>query len=129
MPTNIRQSDRAFGLTFATMFAAIAGVVWLTFDVVLYWALAASMIFLVIALTVSWILLPLNRIWAGVGYRVGQVNNYVLLGLFFYFFVLPTGLILRLLGRDPMHRRLNSEARTYWTAVERQASETFQDMF
>ena len=126
---HIRQSDRALGLTFATVFAVIAGVGWLVFDVVLYWALAASMIFLVIVLTVSWILLPLNRLWAGVGYRVGQLNNYVLLGLFFYLFVIPTGLILRLLGRDPMHRRLNPEARTYWTAVERQATETFQDMF
>ncbi len=129
MPSNIRQSDRAFGLTFATVFAAIAGVGWLMFDVVLYWALTASMIFLVIALTVSWILFPLNRLCSGFGYRVGQVNYYVLLGLFFYLFVIPTGLILRLLGRDPMHRRLNPEARTYWTAVERQGSETFQDMF
>ena len=128
--TGIRQSDRAFGLTFATVFALIVGVGWLIFDTVIYWALALSAIFLIMALTAPGVLLPLNRLWTAVSYRLGQLNNYVILGLFLYLFVFPLGLIIRLLGRDPMQRAFNPKATSYWTPVERHATnDTFQDMF
>ena len=126
----IRQSDRAFGLTFATVFAVIAGVGWLVFDAVLYWAMAVALVILAIALALPGILLPFNRLWAVVAHRLGQVNNYVLLGLFFYLIMFPAGLILRLLGWDPMHRVLRPKANTYWTPVGRHTdAETFRDMF
>ena len=126
----IRQSDRAFGLTFAAVFSMIAGIGWLIFDTVLYWALALSVVFLIMALTAPGVLLPLNRLWAAIGYRLGQLNNYVVLGLFLYLFVFPMGLMVRFFGRDPMQRAFNPQANSYWTPVERQATtETFQDMF
>jgi Saxitoxin biosynthesis operon protein SxtJ len=128
--TRIRQSDRAFGLTFAMVFATIVGVGWLIFGTVLHWALALSAVFLVIALTIPGVLLPLNRLWAVISYRLGQLNNYVILGLFLYLFVFPMGLIIRLLGREPMQRAFNPKANSYWTPVERHSTaETFQDMF
>ena len=124
------QSDRAFGLMFAGVFAAIAAVGWLAFDVALAWAAAVAGGFLVIALLVPGVLLPLNRLWSGFAHRLGQLSNAVLLGLFFFLFVLPIGLLLRLLGQDPMKRRLEAEEDTYWTPVTRHASEeTFQDLF
>lgn len=126
----IRQSDCAFGLTFATVFAGIAGVGWLVFDAVLYWAMVASAVFLVIALALPGILLPFNRLWAVFAHRLGRVNNYVLLGLFFYLIVCPAGLVGRLLGWDPMHRVVRPKANSYWTPVKRQTdAETFRDMF
>ena len=125
-----RQTDRAFGLTFATVFGVIAGVGWLVFDAVLYWALAVSAVFLVIALALPGMLLPFNRLWAVFAHRLGHVNNYVLLGLFFYLIVCPAGLLLRLLGWDPMHRVLRPKAHTYWAPVGRHTdAETFRDMF
>jgi hypothetical protein len=124
------QSDRAFGLMFAGVCAAIAAVGWLVFDVVLVWVAALAAAFLATALLVPGVLLPLNRLWGVIAHRLGQLSNAVLLGLFFFLFVLPMGLLLRLLGRDPMQRRLRSEEGTYWTPVVRQASkETFQDLF
>ncbi len=126
----IRQSDQAFGLMFAAVFAAIAGVGWLAFDARLYWVMAAAGLFLVTALTVPWVLLPLNRLWTVFARRLGRLNNYVVLGLFFYVFIVPAGLILRLLGRDPMSRAFDAKAPTYWTPVTRQTdAETLRDMF
>ena len=59
-----------------------------------------------------------------------QLNNYVILGLFLYLFVFPMGLIVRLLGRDPMQRTFEPQATSYWTPVERHATTaTFRDMF
>ena len=127
---NIRQSERAFGLMFAGVFAVIAGVGWLAFDAQLYWALAVAGAFLVTALAAPWVLLPLNRLWAVFAHRLGGVNNYVVLGLFFYVFIVPAGLILRLLGRDPMSRGFDAKAPTYWTPVTRRTdAETLRDMF
>jgi predicted nucleic acid-binding Zn ribbon protein len=126
----IRQSERAFGLMFAAVFAVIALVGWLAFDARLYWVMAAAGLFLVTALAVPWVLLPLNRLWAVFARRLGGLNNYVLLGLFFYVFIVPAGLILRLLGRDPMCRGFDAKAPTYWTPVTRRTdAETLRDMF
>jgi hypothetical protein len=124
------QSDRAFGLTFAGVFAAIAVVGWLVFDAILPWAAALAGGFLLIALLVPGVLLPLNRLWGAFAHRVGLVTNALLLGLFFFLFVLPMGLLLRLFGSDPMQRKLHAEEGTYWTPVTRESSEeTFRDMF
>ena len=63
-------------------------------------------------------------------HRLGHVNNYLLLGLFFCVFIVPAGLVLRLLGRDPMCRGFDAKAPTYWTPVTRRTdAETLRDMF
>ena len=126
----IRQSERAFGMMFAAVFAVIALVGGLVFDARLYWVMAAAGLFLVTALAAPWVLLPLNRLWAVFAHRLGRLNNYVVLGLFFYVFIVPAGLILRLLGRDPMSRAFDAKAPTYWTPVTRRTdAETLRDMF
>lgn len=124
-----RQTDRAFGLMFAAVFAVIAAVGFLAFGLVLAWAIVAAAIFLAIALAAPWILLPLNRLWAVFGRRLGYINNYVLLGAFFYVFVLPTGLIMRLFG-DPLRRKAAPDVASYWSPVTRKTNaETYRDMF
>ena len=128
--TTIRQSDRAFGLTFAAVFAIIGLVGWLVFEARLIWAPVAASVFLLVALAAPGILLPLNRLWARIAHRVGLFSNALLLGLFFFLFVLPLGLIIRLFGKDPMVRTIDAEAETYWTPVGRQCDrETLTDMF
>ena len=123
-------SNRAFGLMFAGVFAVIACVAWLVFDVVLVWIAGVSAAFLVAALTVSAILLPLNRFWGVVARGIGYVNNYILLGLFYYLFIVPTGVILRILKGDPMDRVFDAKAQSYLTPVQRHTSaEVFRDLF
>jgi hypothetical protein len=126
----IRQSDRAFGLTFAAVFAIISLVGWLVFEVRIIWAPVAASVILLVALAAPGILLPLNRLWARFSHQLGRFTNAVLLALFFFLFVLPFGLIIRLFGRDPMVRTFEAEAETYWTPVGRQCDrETLTDMF
>ncbi len=125
-----QQSDRAFGLTFAVVFAIIAGVGWLAFNATLLWAAAVSAAFLTLALAAPWLLMPLNRLWGRLAYRISLLSNFIILGLFFYIFVFPFGLILRLFGNDPMSRSMDSKKESYWTPVGRNANkETFHDMF
>lgn len=128
--TAVKQSDRAFGLTFAAVFAVIAVVGWLAFGAMLVWAAAVSAGFLLVALAVPLLLLPLNRLWAGFAHRLGMVSNFLLLGLFFFLFILPAGLLMRIFGHDPMQRAFKPEEDSYFTPVDRQTdSETLRDMF
>lgn len=123
-------SDRKFGLIFTTVFALIAAVGWLAFDVRLYWALAVSAVFLVLALAAPWLLLPFNRLWGVIAARLGRLLNFVLLAAFFYLFIVPMGFILRLTGHDPLPRAADPKAKTYWAPVHRHTDETtLKDMF
>ncbi|MDH5749717.1 MAG: SxtJ family membrane protein [Rhodospirillales bacterium] len=125
-----RQSDRAFGFTFAVVFTIITVVSWGVFETRQIWTVVAACLFLGIALSAPWILLPLNRLWEAFASRLGRFNNFLLLSLFFFLFIFPTGLIIRLLGHDFMCRKLDPSADTYWTPVTRKTNgDTLQDMF
>lgn len=45
---------------------------------------------------------------------IGWVVSHVALGLLFYGVITPIGLIMRAMGRDPMARRFDRSATTYW---------------
>jgi hypothetical protein len=45
---------------------------------------------------------------------LGWVNTRLLLGLFFFLLVTPVGLVLRLVRRDPLDRKFDASAATYW---------------
>jgi hypothetical protein len=125
-----RQSDRAFGLMFAVVFTIVFTVAYFGFAVRLNWALGVAGGFLCLALIVPWLLMPLNRLWEKFAFRLGFISNHFLLGMFFFVFVFPFGLMLRLFGSDPMRRKFDSKSDTYWTKVTRHANrETFGDMF
>ncbi|TAN54872.1 MAG: hypothetical protein EPN20_21025 [Magnetospirillum sp.] len=126
----VRQTNRAFGLTFAGVFTVIALIGWAVFDTLPRWALVTAAVFLVIALALPVLLLPLNRLWEKLAGGLGHLNNHLILGLFFYGFVTPMGLLMRLLGKDPMCRRPDRAAGSYLVPVGRKASaETYRDLF
>ena len=89
-----------------------------------------ALLFFAAAAACLGLLLPLNRLWGRFAYRLGIVNNYLLLGLFFYFIMFPVGIMIRLLGGDAMSGRIDRQRGTYWTAVRRgTTAETLRDLF
>ena len=46
-----------------------------------------------------------NRWWRRLGHALGWVNTRVLLSLFFFLILTPVGVIMRLLGKDPLDMR------------------------
>jgi Saxitoxin biosynthesis operon protein SxtJ len=53
------------------------------------------------------------RGWMIVGHCLGWVNTRVILCVIFYAVFTPLGLIIRLLGQDPMNSKLDPSALTY----------------
>lgn len=126
----IRQSDRAFGLTFAAVFAVITAVAWFVFDARVMWTIYVAAAFFGVALAVPGLLLPLNRLWSLFATRFAAFNNALLLFVFFVLIVTPMGLVMRAFGRDPMQRTRNGGGRSYFTPVGRKIdAHTLVDMF
>jgi ABC-type uncharacterized transport system permease subunit len=51
-------------------------------------------------------------------YPMGFVASYVVLALVYFLVVTPIGLVMRLLGRDPLSRTFDPRAQTYWIAKD-----------
>ena len=47
-------------------------------------------------------------------YPIGFVLSYVIMGFLFFGLITPVGLIFRLIGKDPLNRRFDRGATTYW---------------
>jgi hypothetical protein len=124
-------SDRSFGLVMAGAFAAVtalnswhAGRIW-------PWTAGLAAIFLIAALLRPALLNPLNRIWLKFGLLLHKIVNPVIMALLFYGTVLPTGLVLRAMGRDLLRLRREPDAASYWIvrAPPGPAPETMKDQF
>ena len=48
-------------------------------------------------------------------YPIGFVLSHVIMGSLFYLLISPIGIIFRLMGRDPMERRWDPAAESYWS--------------
>jgi ABC-type uncharacterized transport system permease subunit len=57
---------------------------------------------------------PLYLGWMYAAYPIGFVMSYVVLGVTYFLVVTPIGLVMRLAGNDPMQRRFDRSAATYW---------------
>jgi len=113
-----RSSERSFGLTFAAIGFAIGfAKLWYGQRVGWVWVSGAGAI-LTLALLCSWILAPFNRLWGRLAlllqrFVMPAVTPVVML-VVFVATVVPIGLILRFLGKDPLRLKLDPTATTYW---------------
>jgi len=125
-----RQSDRAFGLTFAVLFGAVAVLGRWVFEAHVVWPMVVSAAFLAAALLAPGLLLPLNRLSHPVAQGLGRVLNHLLLGAFFFLVIFPVGFGMRLFGRDTMARRFDRAAPSYFAAVGRKlGADNLRELF
>jgi hypothetical protein len=71
-------------------------------------------VFLALALLAPASLGPFNRIWAKFGQLLHRIVSPVALAILYYCVVTPTGLLLRLLGKDVLRLHFDKAAASYW---------------
>lgn len=64
------------------------------------------------------LLAPFNRLWTRFGLLLNRVTNPIVMALMFFVVLTPSGLLMRLFGKDPLRRRFDADAATYW--IERE---------
>lgn len=126
-------SDRAFGVVMACFFGII-GLLPLIFGSgpsVRWWALAIAFIFGALAWLRPATLAPLNRLWLRFGLLLSKVVSPVILGLLFFVTIMPIGLVMRALGKDPLRLRKDKSAASYWIVRDPPgpAAETMKNQF
>jgi hypothetical protein len=124
-------SNRALGCVFAGALGLIGLLPLLRGAPVRPWALTLAVAFLVVAWLRPALLGPLNRVWTRLGLLLHAVVSPLVMGVVFYGVVAPMGLCMRLLGKDPLRRRLDPAAASYW--IERRppgpAPDTMRQQF
>mgnify|MGYP000166511807 CR=1 FL=1 len=108
---------RNFGLTFGVVALVIAAFfLWKGRVSPAQGFGAASLAFFLTAGLVPGLLRPFFGPWMKFAEILGYINTRILLGLFYYVGVTPTGLLMRLAGKDPMTRTFKRKnAPTYWS--------------
>jgi Saxitoxin biosynthesis operon protein SxtJ len=107
---------RTFGLCALAFLALVA---WIVFRRTSSMPVAAGLVGLGVILAALGFLFPraLRPVWIVlmvVNYPIGWVLTHVVMSIIFYLVVSPVGVIMRLSGRDPMERRFDRSAKTYW---------------
>lgn len=124
-------SERKFGLTLGAIFALIAVVkAFERSEWSFVWGALAGVL-IGCALLRPRLLAAPNRLWLKLGLLLHRIVNPVIMALLFYGTILPVGLLMRLLGKDPLRLRLDKTAATYWLprSDERPQSEAMRQQF
>ena len=106
-------SNKSFGIVFAIVFSLIALWPLLKGNEIRLWSLIISLIFLILGFMNSKILTPLNKLWFKLGIFLGNFIAPIVMGIIFFFVVTPTGIIMKLLGKDLIQLKKNNE-NSYW---------------
>ncbi|HEY9568499.1 MAG TPA: SxtJ family membrane protein [Thalassobaculum sp.] len=114
-------SERSFGIVFAAVFAVVGLLPLLDGAAPRPWALAVAAAFLAVALLRPRLLAPANRAWFRLGMLLGAIVTPVVMALVFFIAVTPTALLLRLFGKDPLNRRFDPDAPSYWIPRDAEA--------
>lgn len=107
-------SNRKFGVSLGAILVAIAvfglyfGRTWA------WWVLALGVALLLLGLMWPVVLDPLNRGWMALGVVLFHVVNPVVMALIYVLTIVPMGLVMRWLGKDPLRLRRDHQATTYW---------------
>jgi hypothetical protein len=123
-------SDRTFGLVMAAALALVSAMNGWHFGRLWPWTLVAAVLLACAAWLRPASLRPLNRLWMKLGLLMHKVVNPIVMGLLFYGTILPTGLVMRLRGRDLLRLKREPAADSYWIArTPGPLPETMRDQF
>tara|TARA_B100000683_G_scaffold111966_1_gene110232 strand:+ start:158 stop:541 length:384 start_codon:yes stop_codon:yes gene_type:complete len=106
-------SNRSFGIVFFIVFLLIATYPLTYSGEIRVWSITISFTFLVLGLLNSKILTPLNKLWFKFGIFLGKIISPLIMGIIFFLVVTPTGLIMRILGKDILNLK-NKKNKSYW---------------
>jgi hypothetical protein len=105
-----------FGALFMLFFAIIGGVIAWRFSgiAVAKWMWGIAALITAVYYALPPVRRPLYLGWMYAAYPIGWVISHVLLALIYYLVFTPIGFIMRSIGHDPLSRKYDRAASTYW---------------
>ena len=109
-----KPSEKSFGVVFSIVFLIVALYPLINSEGLRIWALVVSIIFFLLAFLAPKILVLPNKLWFKFGLLIGSIVAPIVMAFVYFVTVLPTGLIMRLLGKDLLKQKLDKNAKSYW---------------
>ena len=109
-----QSSEKSFGVVFSIVFLIVALYPLINSEGLRIWALVVSIIFFLLAFLGPKILVLPNKLWFKFGLLLGSIVAPIVMAFVYFVTVLPTGLIMRLLGKDLLKQKLDKNAKSYW---------------
>ena len=106
-------SNRSFGVVFFLFFLIVSIFPLLNNGNIKVWSIILAVTFLILGILNSVILTPLNKIWFKFGILLGNVISPIVMGIVFFAVVTPTGLIMRILGKNLLSLKKDNK-KSYW---------------
>ena len=124
-------SERLFAIVMTVALALLGTINWWHNGRVWPWFGGIAVLFIVVGYLVPTALKPFNWLWFKLGLVLHALINPIVMGLLFYGVVLPTGLVLRVMGKDPLRLKYTPERDSYWIIRKPPgpAPETMKDQF
>ncbi|MFA5095959.1 MAG: SxtJ family membrane protein [Candidatus Omnitrophota bacterium] len=113
-----RGSLKKFGLTMAAVFFALAACIILIRRHSHLALFIISAIFFIAGTMAPSLLQPVYIFWMRFAAALSWVNTRIILVLIYYLIFMPTGLIMRLFGMDPLKKKIDRRQGSYWQKIE-----------
>ena len=106
-------SNKNFGLTFFIVFLIISFWPLMHNEQIRIWSLVIALIFLILGMSNSKILTPLNAIWFKFGLFLGKIVSPIVMGIIFFLVVTPISIVMKIFGKDLLNLKYNKN-NSYW---------------
>lgn len=113
-----QSSIKSFGILFFLIFLIIG--LWPLLDdkEIRIWSIALSIIFLLLGLTKSKILIPINNYWIKLGEFLGKIIAPIVMLVVFLFVVTPMSFLVKIIGKDLLGLKFSKKNNSYWIKRE-----------
>ena len=108
-----RAEGRKFALTVGAAFLVLAGITWWRDHALLmrvFTGLGGSLVLL--GVVIPGHLGPIYRAWMGMALLISKVTTPIFLGIVYFLAIAPIGLVMRLIGKDPLRHK--PEEGSFW---------------
>ena len=109
-----QSKNKSFGILLSFIFLIVAIYPLISSVGVSVWALFVSVIFLLLTFISPKIFSIPRKLWIKFGMLLSIITAPVVITLIYLVTIVPTGLIMRLLGKDLLKKKPNKNAKSYW---------------
>ena len=117
MKTN--ENNKSFGILFFVVFLLVGLWPLIKGNEPRIMLLPIALMFLILGLTNSRILSPLNRSWVKLGELLGRIIAPIVMALVYFTVLTPISFLVKIMGKDLLKTKLSNTENTYWIKREK----------
>lgn len=84
-----------------------------------YWYWYGALLILLVTLFIPITIRPIYQVALLIAHILGWINTRIILGFIYFFIFTPIALAMKLIGRDPLNRKFDKQATSYWYTRDR----------